>query len=400
MENRQDRIVPVLIEDCDPVDLHLGLSRIQYVDYRRPTQEAVESLLAALDAAKARRVEATAAERSAASVGQAAVQPPRSHFHCGPWVPPQFFIGREEELVEAGQLIGAHQSFLVVGRPRAGKTSFFRKLMHDLTPTPDCAVLASYLNLQQCSELTIETFLENTILSIVGEMARKVFGCRYSDLSRPDPAEGNPGLADDDVFRSFVNIFRLVRERTHQRVGTHPQPLLTHDFVSFTGELLEIAKEKGRAGFVMFYDEANRLPNDISVNLLISIGEALVQTGLIGGYAASPEMIEQFSSLEPLFGSHLSLGPFESIDDMLRLLARYYFDDVSRISDLPVTPEAVETLWKISGGEPFLIQLAADRSFRLARRDRAASVRPYHVNKAHTMLKRERPAAFPDQDLS
>ena len=145
----------------------------------------------------------------------------------------------------------------------------------------------------------------------------------------------------------------------------------------------------------MFYDEANRLPRDISVDMLISIGEALSQTGVMGAYAASPEMVLSSHHLEPLFGGQLPLGAFGSFDDMRRLLARYYFDDLARIDELPVTGKALNILWEISRcGEPFLIQLIADRSFRIARRSEAAVVNDSHVEQAHSILHKERPNAF------
>jgi len=46
MEKRQGRIVPVLIADCDPSDLHLRLGTIQHVDYRVDYEAARAKLLA------------------------------------------------------------------------------------------------------------------------------------------------------------------------------------------------------------------------------------------------------------------------------------------------------------------------------------------------------------------
>jgi hypothetical protein len=46
MQRRKDRIVPVLIDDCDPGELHLMLELVQHVDFRREPEQARRKLLA------------------------------------------------------------------------------------------------------------------------------------------------------------------------------------------------------------------------------------------------------------------------------------------------------------------------------------------------------------------
>lgn len=43
--NRNDYIIPLLVEDCDRSDFHLRLSRIQYIDFRHEKREAREELV-------------------------------------------------------------------------------------------------------------------------------------------------------------------------------------------------------------------------------------------------------------------------------------------------------------------------------------------------------------------
>ena len=45
MENRTHKVVPVMIAPCNPIDLHLKLPRIQYVDFLGSGDEAKEKLL-------------------------------------------------------------------------------------------------------------------------------------------------------------------------------------------------------------------------------------------------------------------------------------------------------------------------------------------------------------------
>jgi hypothetical protein len=41
----EGRIVPILLEDCDPTRLSWSLNQIQYVDFRTSTQAALSALL-------------------------------------------------------------------------------------------------------------------------------------------------------------------------------------------------------------------------------------------------------------------------------------------------------------------------------------------------------------------
>lgn len=45
IDKRSDRIIPVLIEDCNLRDFHIRLARLQYVDFRTPSREARAQLL-------------------------------------------------------------------------------------------------------------------------------------------------------------------------------------------------------------------------------------------------------------------------------------------------------------------------------------------------------------------
>jgi serine/threonine-protein kinase len=45
IDNRRNRIIPVLIDDCNLRDLHIRMARLQYVDFRNPTKDARTQLL-------------------------------------------------------------------------------------------------------------------------------------------------------------------------------------------------------------------------------------------------------------------------------------------------------------------------------------------------------------------
>jgi serine/threonine protein kinase len=312
-------------------------------------------------------------------------------FHYGGVVPPSHFIGRERELREARESIDAGQSFLVVGNHRSGKTSFCKKFIHDLMGRPGNQSLATYLNLQQLLDLTVESFLEHTLLNLMGEIARQVFSCKYTDLVRPEPAADRPHLRDNPSFASFAHVFRLVQARTK---GTTQTPLRNTEFVQYVQDLLDIVRSLGWVRFVIVYDEANRLPRELSVDLLVSNDEALNMAGVVSVYVASPGMAEAFEGIADAFGRQLYLGAFGGIDDLRRLLARYCCADAACVDDLPFRAEAVERLWTLTEGWPFPIQLVAGRSFEFARARQEQPVTAGHVDEAYQALRAEKPRWF------
>ena len=312
-------------------------------------------------------------------------------FHFGSVVPPDYFIDREDELNRAITLIDAGHGILLVGNRRAGKTSFCFKLIHEIMGRTNNDVLATYLNLQQCKPLTIETFLEHTLLNLIGETARQVFHCKYSDLLQPDPIEPNERRRNDSDFADFVSVFRRVKERTHALHGAKPSPLLAPDFIQLSHDLLQILRAKRWRCCVIFYDEANRLPHELSVELLASNEETLNSAGLISVYAASPEMEKSFDDLSDVLGDHLHLGPFRSHEDLRRLLARYCRKPQEMQGEPPAEKEAIELLWNYSRGFPYVIQLLSGHSFRLARDQRSPIVMVRHVEEACEHLRRLKP---------
>jgi hypothetical protein len=411
--NRGKPILAIHLADAVlPDGLELQLGRIQAIKkygmaedhYSRQLDRCLPPHLLAAEASRNNRPAGAGGARdgtssittgtSGAVTSGLPVQLPQ--FHYGSVVPPEYFIDREDELEEGARAVRAGQGFLLVGNRRAGKTSFCKKLIHLLMGTADNDVLAAHLNLQQCVHLTMETFLEHTILNIIGEMARQVFRCKYTEVVQPEVARSKQALVRDPEFTAFVGLVQRVVGRTHRRGGAAPSPLRATEFIQFSHDLHHILQAKNWRRCVVFYDEANRLPRDLSEELLVCNAETLDSAGVVSIYAASPEMAETFRPLRDSFGRHLTLGPFRSPDDLRRLLVRYYFESASAESDLPATVEAIERLWKLTRGSPYVIQLLAGRSFRFARDQRASQLTEGHVDQAHRCLGEEMPDLFPE----
>jgi hypothetical protein len=395
MKHRDGNVIPLRLTDCIHEDFHLGIPRIEYVDYTSNRERANRKLLATFGfKSKNNYKSEPPLEFDREQIASNTIREPKIAFHCGHWVPPSYFVGRVHELYRAHQLIAAKQNFLVSGTPRSGKTSFLRRVIHELSTEKSNRKLCSYVNLEQGVQLNLRAFMEHTLLCVFGEMARNVFGCRYSDLLQTESFPVNNNLQDDPDFDRFQRLFRVVSNYTHKEHNQRIQNFLVHDFVSFVNELLEISKRKGFESFVMFYDEANRLPSDISFELLGNLGECLNQTGLIGAYVVGPKTGNQLLALPGLAGNEISIGPFKSDDDMRCLLRLYYFGSDEVSAQLPITNEADTKIWEVSQGKPYLIQLIASAAFGQATRDKSTYLDEKHVDAAYEIIRNERPEAF------
>jgi serine/threonine protein kinase len=321
-------------------------------------------------------------------------------FHCGSVVPPDCFIDREQELDDAEQIVRGGQNFLLVGVRRAGKSSFLKKLQKRLAEGDRITVLTSILNLEACLDLTIESFLGHTILNMIGEICREVFHIKPADLSRPDPTRIRPELAGDAAFDSLMNINRLVAKQTHFRKDAGRSAFLPDEFRQHVTDLLEIIRSKGWTHYTIFYDEANHLPARLSTELLTANIEALEAASLISVYAATPEMADSFRLLENLLGHRITIGPFDSLEDLMRLLRRYYHRDAAAAGELPIAADSLQRVWECAGGMPFQMQFLLSYSFKQAREQRAALVTEDHVISSFETLCRERPEYFDCRRLS
>jgi hypothetical protein len=92
----------------------------------------------------------------------------------------------------------------------------------------------------------------------------------------------------------------------------------------------------------------------------------------------------------------LEAGPFMNVEDMLRLLARYYFGAIALRDDLPIAREAIFRIWEISHGVPYIIQYISHHSFSRACAEKTIRVEESHVLAAHQELRHMKPELFLD----
>jgi hypothetical protein len=156
---------------------------------------------------------------------------------------------------------------------------------------------------------------------------------------------------------------------------------------------VDILHEKGWHHFFVFYDEANRLPLDLSVDIVASNEEALCAAGVVNAYSTAPNasVLSQFTGV---FGHQIRLRPFQSVDDLRELLYRYYFPNEKKTCALPATENAILAVWEMSRAQPYQIQLLAGNAFRLAHEEGSNLLHSRHVLTVAEVLRKELPHVF------
>lgn len=251
--------------------------------------------------------------------------------------------------------------------------------------------LSVYVNLQQCLNLDKGTFLSHALLNMVGEAARVVFGRKYTEMLGYAAGTSTQTNELDACFHEFVTMFRSVYQLTHLDSDDRASPVKGPDFIRMANDLTDIIAAKDWHGLTAFFDEANKLPGKLPVDLLVSNEEQLAASRVASVYVANSAMAGFFDPLLRTFGNRISLRPFRSKEEMQQLLARYYCGDISKIGDVPISAEAREALWKVTNGNPYAIQLVASRSFAIASADGASFVSDHHVQRAKAQVNGEFP---------
>lgn len=317
-------------------------------------------------------------------------------FHLGSVVPPEYFISRESQIEHAESLLGGKHSFLIVGKRRAGKTSLSKNLITRIkqrnTTIDNSRTVVCYFNLERDIKGTPTTFLEHTMINMICETWRQVFGGQFVQLERDTPSAFAGPV--EHAFQLLQAMYRRIIQSSIYRQGRNTVTLIPDDFIEYTEDLLNLIRSKGWSNFILFYDEANHLPRELAVGLLLDNADALSADNVTTVYAASPEMADSFEPLHRHYDHQILLGPFDSERDMLRLAAMYYYKDASRTRDLPITERAIRRIWQYSSGQPYQIQCLLWQSFSNARRSHSNAVTDTQVEDAHRDLIKKRPEYF------
>ena len=86
-------------------------------------------------------------------------------------------------------------------------------------------VFGCSIDLQQYKELDEASFLANTLLNLIGDVARKAFPCKFNyPLMSKNPFSEHPSLEQDAAFKNLLALNReVVSAHAHSWVGVQPK---------------------------------------------------------------------------------------------------------------------------------------------------------------------------------
>lgn len=390
--DRTLKLIPVVLRGAEIPGF---LQTRQHVDFQDETtfDEKLDKLCWGITNEKA----ITVSSDHVLEGGQVTVKVP--YFRPEDLVTGEDFINRDEELADALDLVQRGARFMLVGEARVGKTCFCEQLMLSIRNRSENNILATRVDLEVMQPLTYDTILGQTLIAMASEMVESLFD--YDGVFADISASRSPGIThlpktvqDDPAFQQLRSVWSTIEDKIYFGQDLRPKPLAIPLFVQYTKDLLRIMNRKGRQRFIMFYDEANKLPEDFAIGLFARNAKSLAASNLTSVVVASCEMSETLRTCGESFGDPIRLRPFEHRRDMKRLLARYYFGDSSSTENLPIKADALDMIWRTSQGIPFYLQHIFAACFKLANREQASVVSGKHVRSAIQGLVRSKPRFF------
>jgi hypothetical protein len=153
MNHRSGRVIPMLIEGCDPLAFHVRMSRIEHIDFRTDREAARQRLLSVLCPRK---------EEFPKPAGAPVVAPEPTAGNPFVWrggiTEAAAFFNRDREERTVREFLRKRQSCQLVGPRRIGKTSLLRQVQR-LAPVSEPSIVVAYLDLQHPGCATLSGWL-------------------------------------------------------------------------------------------------------------------------------------------------------------------------------------------------------------------------------------------------
>ncbi len=300
-------------------------------------------------------------------------------FYIGASVPPELFIDRKVALKQCKTiLLEQSGNVLVVGKRKIGKTSFVNKVKNEIEQQK---VLAVDVNLIPYNREP-GSFLQEVLLYLCYEVGEKVFKKTTSDLLASLGTQPHSFKGEFRIFHKIykltrgLNISRSIKSSSDARVkvpfaegGGRATKLeqveigVIHsfEFIELTKELVKICQNAGYKSIVIICDEANRLAAEVSKEILRSYFDIFASRQIQFVFVADVSLVD-YKPIEDIFESTINIGPFPSIEYIHQLLNSYYQHFLKRKASDDFTEKAVEKIWELSKGHPFLIQLLCNEA--------------------------------------
>jgi hypothetical protein len=256
------------------------------------------------------------------------------------------------------------------------------------------------MSLDANTDHNVEQFTQTVVLRIISKIGQSIFSKKYSDLVY-DLAK--PRNFTDD-YNQLLNILELARGENRE-LGTSSKSglgiswvakagvedgrstqvsvgKLTHSEILFLlEELVDFLKNKNIYKFVLFIDEGNKLALVSNAQIIRENLKLFSASGLQFCFVRTTEVINTVTESREVFLNKIEVGPFESRDSINTLITNYlatidYKKDSNKIY---FSENAIDTIWKLSKGSPYAVQLLCSQSFMKAIESNDSCIDTKHI---------------------
>jgi len=309
-------------------------------------------------------------------------------FHLGQVVPTRYFVDRADETEYCGNVLLRNRgNLLIIGKWRIGKTSLIYKLIELIERESKPKLLPVYINLAAYFDRDLSNFLEDLLIHICKGVGKAVFGKEYSEMLHDLGTTEDLFGAD---YRRLRRIFEMARAVQATR-GRHTETtagitsmvkgtreegdavslqvgrLFSYEFIDLAKEVASICSSHDFARIVVFADEANKIAVGKTSDIFGEYFQVFAGEPLQFVFAASPKATSESPGIGDIFANKCELANFDSEDTLHELLRTYYSADCNLMyPEIPFEDDALDRIWKLTEGHPYLIQLLCDRSLHTA----------------------------------
>jgi AAA+ ATPase superfamily predicted ATPase len=316
-------------------------------------------------------------------------------FTAGAPVSGEFFIDRESVVNEIINLINSsYGNILIYGKRRVGKTSLCLKLLEECESMKN--TLASYMTMEANYDRTANQFTQAVILKIISSISFNLYKKKYSDLlidlGKSDKTDGD--------YQQLLKIFELVRSENrksaineksnigfssiikagieiNEGVNTSIEGLTSYELLELLTELVEFLNKKKIRKFILFVDEANKLAIEMNTRIIRENLSLFSAKGLQFCFVTTPEIIESVYEANELFQDKIELKGFENPNVIESLIEKY--QELGNANKINFSKEAIDAIWKLSKGFPYIIQILCRDSAEKAIKENCHTVTVAHI---------------------
>jgi len=316
-------------------------------------------------------------------------------FHLGQVVPTGYFVDRTDEIEYCKEvLLQNNGNLLILGKWRIGKTSLIYKLIELVESESESKLLPVYVNLAAYFDRDTENFIEDLLIHICKEVGKSIFGKEYSEMLRDLGA--SEALFEGD-YNKLKRIFEMVRatqvrgrqkksvvgldklvKAIREEVDTDSfqvDKLVSYEFISLAKEIASICNSHGYERIIIFADEANKIAASKTGDIFSEFFQVFASEALQFVFAATPQATSESPSIRDIFPNEQELLNFDSKDILFELLKTYYLVDFNLMhTKIPFENNALDRIWALTEGHPYLLQLLCSKSLQAASERNAKSV--------------------------